>query len=224
VRLIRWLPAVGLIAMSAAATAAPPPASATALSPVRITSRLPPGIASKGTLQQAWSFVDKNGTNYVLFSSKDVQGGPGPFYSDPNRGRWLYVDLWLVAPGKKPRLVAPVRDFQLDCPVGVELTARFHDDAFGVTDLDEDGVAEVTFAYELGCRVDSSPNTYKLLLYQNGTKYIFRGHTRRAGHDSSGGELTPDPATERWPGAFYHQAEAIWDKTVDELDADDPGG
>jgi hypothetical protein len=210
-----WMTVVCLMAAGGVAAAAPAVATPTVLKPVKVTGPLPAGVKATGSLDQAWSFGDKNGINYVLFSSRSVTGGPGPD-GDPTRGAWLYVDLWAVPAAGKPRLLRAVRDMALDCAYA--LTARFHDDAFGVTDLDRDGVAEVSFAYELGCRSDVSANTFKVLVFENGTKYILRGTTRIQAGGGPGGDFEAEPSEDRWPRGVYKRATELWQQSADDSD------
>lgn len=201
---------VTLCALVRLASAAPP-------KPVRVTGALPAGVKASGPLDAAWAFGDKSGINYVLFSSKELRGGPGPD-GDPTAGALLYVDHWVVPAGGKARLVRTVRDKVEDC--WASMTAKFHDDAFGVTDLDGDGLGEITLAYETGCRSDVSSDTLKLLVLENGAKYILRGETRIEGQ--TGGSFAADPAEARWPAKFLAHAKDVWDATAD--DASIPPG
>jgi hypothetical protein len=69
---------------------------------------------------------------------------------------------------------------------------------------------DVTFAYELGCRGVIQPNAYKLLVVEDGTKYIFRGFTRLRDDnpDGTSGTFAATPAGERWPKALLAHAQA----------------
>jgi hypothetical protein len=191
-----------VLAGSAAAVAAPPKAT-------KVSGALPAGVKASGTLDAAWSFADKSGIDYVLFSSKRVQGKnpDGPTY-----GAYLFVDVWVLPAGGHAKLVRTVKDKVEDCDHDPE--ALFHDAAFGVTDVDGDGIAEVTFGYETGCRSDVSPNTYKLLLLRGGDKFILRGTTFTHAADDSGavqgGDFTPDPGAKSWPKGFYDHAADVW--------------
>jgi hypothetical protein len=197
-----------VLALSASAAAAPPKAE-------KVTGALPAGVKASGALDAAWSFTDKSGIDYVLFSSKHESGDPARA-RDPEQSAYLFVDVWVLAPGAKAKLVRTVRDKVEGCDHEPE--ALFHDAAFGVTDLDGDGVDEVTFAYETGCRSDVSPNTYKLLLLRGADKYILRGttFTRAAdgGSGVDGGQYTPDPDAKRWPKGLLDHAKDVWKRTA----------
>jgi hypothetical protein len=170
-----------------------------------VTGALPAGVKPSAALEHAEMFTDKNGTNYVLFSAK----------RDKHTVE-LFVDHYALAAGGQPKLLRNVKELVEDCEE--DLTAQFHDAATGVTDLDGDGYGEVTFAYQVGCRGDVSPDDYKLLLLENGDKYILRGTTKIATHDDSqgptaGGDFKPDPAKGKWPAAFYKHATDLWKQT-----------
>ena len=193
---------IALAALAARAAAAEPPK----LAPVAAAA-LPADVRPAGgtTLDKAFTFTDKNGTNYLLFSNKRT--------CDTG---WLFVDHYAVAAGaKKARLVREVKELVESCDRGMSLNV--HDEATGVTDLDGDGYAEITFAYERGCRSEPTPNDYKLLVLENGDKYIFRGRslidTKDASDPTDGGDFTPDPAKGKWPAAFYKHAADVWAKT-----------
>lgn len=180
--------------------------------PVKATD-LPAGVTVRGMFQSGVTFKDKNGTNYVLFGgSSDTK----------KNSAMLFVEDWVVpAKGGKPRNLLPVRDLVAPCEMG-GVTAKFHDAASAITDLDGDGIAEVTFAYELACRSDVSPATYKLLVLENGKKYILRGQTTvDAGDGLMGGKFTAEPAEAKWPAAFLKHAKEVWTNTAADLGSKD---
>jgi hypothetical protein len=181
--------------------------------------QLPHGVTMRGdTLVSATSFVDKNGTNYVVFSSTQTTKQDERF--GPSTSTWLYADDWVVPKKGPPRNLLPVRDMVVSCMMG-DPSATFHEPAFSVTDLDHDGIAEVTFAYELAnCRSDTRPATYKLMLLENGTRYVLRGRTRITQYNQvpfetalGGGDYVADPVEAKWPAAFLAHVKALWDET-----------
>jgi hypothetical protein len=181
---------------------------------------LPAKLAPRGkAVQRVVAFTDKHGANYVVFSSTTTdKTTPGD--DTPASKTWLYVDHWAVAKGKAPRALLPARDV-LDCYMGGPL-AKFVDKAFTVTDLDGDGLAEITYGYQLACRSDVSTATYKLLLAENGKKYILRGHTKVAHPEDlpESGTFKPEPDAKRWPKGFFDHAVQVWNAT--DADLDDP--
>lgn len=199
---------IGLLLLLAAGTASADPTT----SPVT-AKELPAGVTFRGEFVRAVKFADKNGTNYIVFGSEQ---------NPKNQTAALYVEDWVVPASGPPRNLLPVRDFVERCEMG-GITARFHDAAFAVTDLDKNGIAEVAFAYELACRSDVSPATYKLLLLENGKKYILRGETTVdfGNHQTAGGKFKPDPDTTKWSSAFFNHAMKLWNATSADLGSKD---
>lgn len=87
-----------------------------------------------------------------------------------------------------------------------------------VTDLDKDGVAEVWFIYQMGCRDNSNtPLVMKLALYIGKDCYMLKG--TRIIHDGEkviGGEVKPDKSFESLSQAYRDFALTLWGKYVTE--------
>jgi hypothetical protein len=165
---------------------------------------------SGGSDRACHTFSDKNGDNYVLFSS---QSSTRKVADEDEQTVALYVDVYAVQAGKA-RVLRKVRD-KVDCIF--DLTALFDPAGFHVTDIDEDGIAEVSFAYEIGCRSDVSANELKLLLLEGGTKYILRGKTRiQEGGEPDTGRYTVDPSFDKGPRIFLDYAKQLWQDVVDD--------
>jgi hypothetical protein len=177
-------------------------------------AELPKGVkVAKGfQLQKAIAWTDKNGGNVLMFSSRESTRTIADVEA---RSVYLNVEHVAVA-GAKVKQLRLVRDKVEDCDF--DLTAEFLDAATGVTDLDNDGVSEVTFAYQLACRSDVSPLTVKLLLLENGQKYILRGQSvvpvDNEGKETWGGEYDLDPRPAKWHKAFREHAETLWREIV----------
>ncbi|MBM4780247.1 MAG: hypothetical protein GQE15_21310 [Archangiaceae bacterium] len=101
------------------------------------------------------------------------------------------------------------KDFVETCPF--DLLLEVVEGSVEVTDLNDDGMAEVSFAYLLACRSDVSPASAKLLLYEGAAKYALRGSAQDMG---GGGEFTADPAFEKAPKGFRAFAEAKWKRLL----------
>jgi hypothetical protein len=114
------------------------------------------------------------------------------------------------------RLVREVRDALGECEF--DAVTSYAADAFALTDLDGDGIRELTFAYYQTCTSDLSPYTLKVLVLEGGDKYILRGQSLiedlspdDAGADV-GGEHAAEPPETRWPAGFYAHAIATWER------------
>lgn len=153
-------------------------------------------------------FTDKDGAHLVRFAlgakrQKKIEEG----YT---RDRDLNVTHTVGT-----REVWKAKDFVKQCEFDLEL--EFLDNSIEVTDLDDDGIAEVSFLYKLGCRSDVSPLEVKLLMYEGKTKYALRGESyERVGEtEYMGGTFKPDFGDA--PPAFLEFAKAKWQRLVVDL-------
>ncbi len=108
------------------------------------------------------------------------------------------------------------KDFINDCEFDV--TVQVLDKSITVTDLDADGLAEVSFMYQLGCRSDVSPLSLKLLMYEQTRKFALRGVTRvKVGEENGkdleeGGTFEADSAFKTADKGFQPFAEKQWEQ------------
>lgn len=163
--------------------------------------------SSKGVASREARFTDKAGAHLVRFElSAEKQKKVG---DEIERSRYLTVTHSI---GKKELFRA--KDFIERCEF--DLTLEVIEGSIKVTDLDDDGEAEVSFVYRSACRSDVSPLTAKLLMYEGSTKYALRGTTReRVGEtEYAGGEFTVDPAFEQAPRPFIDFAKAQWQRLI----------
>ncbi|MEW5855348.1 MAG: M949_RS01915 family surface polysaccharide biosynthesis protein [Myxococcota bacterium] len=177
-------------------------------------SDVPRALKPNGTVQRVVGWTDQNGENLVIFSTRDTTGSDKETGED-TRTRQLFVEHVVVGKGK-PRQLRLVRDGVEAC--AMDLDARFIDAALGVTDLDGDGLGEVTFAYVTACRSDVSPLTLKLLMLENGEKYIIRGETRvDVGEgEKLGGKQEVDASLQKGPPLFREHALKVWSAIVEQ--------
>jgi hypothetical protein len=171
---------------------------------------LPAPVKAPDGLERAITFTDKNGLNVVVFASvrRDHDG-------DAQRSARLTVEHFAIKDGRA-RSVRVVKDGVDDCDLDV--VADFIHGATAVTDLDGDGLAELTFAYRTACKGDVSPDTLKLLLLRDGEKWILRGDDRIEVEPGRrvGGTFKPDPPPPKWPAEFLAHAKKTWAKILSE--------
>jgi hypothetical protein len=109
-----------------------------------------------------------------------------------------------------------VHDFVAEC--SLDLAAQFAPKSLTVTDLDQDGTAEVWLVYRTTCRGDVSPSTQKIIMYEGPRKYAVRGTSRLAlgGGQHDGGTYTLDAAWAAAPATFRQHAAQLWQQHRDE--------
>jgi hypothetical protein len=82
-----------------------------------------------------------------------------------------------------------------------------------VTDLDGDGIAEVTFAYATGCRLGVDPDDKTLVFYEGANLYKIKGTTSVIkGKEKLGGAKQVEKKFDDAPDAFLEFANKQWNK------------
>jgi hypothetical protein len=203
-------PAVSTPAPIASSSSASAVASAIAtVGPMRklTPADLPKDVTLGGKIEKVIGWSDKNGDNFVVFTVGH-QKAPG---DDPSASTYLRVEH-IVSSGGQRKTLRSVHDKEEKC--SDDLTAEFRDGALAVTDLDNDGIGEVTFGYILNCTTDVSPATLKILMLENGEKYALRGQMLVVVSPSEryGGGYQVDPSFQKAPPAFLEHAKATWTK------------
>jgi len=170
-------------------------------------STVPTAVQTKGTVDHAIEWSDKNGRNIVTFTSFEKK--TAGHLSD----RTLHINHDVVS-GDGARRLRTVKDGIKTCEFDVH--AKMVKQALGVTDLDGDGLGEVTFAYLTTCTSDVSPMTLKLLLLEDGAKYIIRGTNviDMGAGNLEGGDKVVDPSVTQGPAPFSTHLDTMWGRIV----------
>ncbi len=140
----------------------------TVSSPVSVnTDSIPPEFTITGIPRFAWRWHDLSGENYLILSDQ-LDTTREEFTNLLHAALYAFKDadfslIW----GK----VDTVERCEFD------ITSEFIKDATSITDLDKDGVAEVTIMTRLACRSDVSPAVTKLLMYEGKTLYTLNGYS-----------------------------------------------
>lgn len=141
--------------------------------------------------QKIWN--DTNGENIVLFTQKEEE---------------LFVYHYLID-AETPKLLRKIYDAEKGCDY--DLTLEFVEEAIELTDLDNDSIGELTFAYKIACISDVSPVGLKLVMLEGGKKFILRGSTIiKMGSDKLGGDKTVDASFKNGPSSFLAHANETW--------------
>ena len=152
----------------------------------------PEGAKVRGEFAGALSWTDKYGKHAVVFGIKTHEGEASTTSMLVADFQSWEGDAWVSQREFKERVDKCEFDTSLEPFVG----------DWSVTDLDHNGIAEVTFAWKAGCRSDVSPVTHKVLLVgfdaeARVAKYVLRG----TGGIEIAGAL--DPASSANPRSAY---------------------
>jgi hypothetical protein len=167
---------------------------------------IPKLIHYTGQIIQAARWVDSAGDNIVILSATKSQSKNAP---DDGVDGALYACHYLVSHDSVNQ-TWKVYDYIKQCPV--DMILYFVDKAFAVTDLNNDGKAEVWIMYKVSCQGDVSPVPMKIIMYEGNKKFAVRGTTRvqPGENEFAGGEFSFDDAFRNAPLVFRQYAENLW--------------
>jgi hypothetical protein len=182
------------------------------VSPLARTA-VPAALKHVGKVKQALRYTDRTGTYTVLAT----ETGPVPAANcDDGKRADLYAYQYQTPATGVPTLSWQVHDFVPDCPLDLE--AQFLPGSLTVTDLDQNGTAEVWMVYRTTCRGDVSPSTQKIIMREGAKKYAVRGNSRIqvGAKQYDGGDYKLDAAFQAAPPAFRQQAVKLWQRYMSE--------
>lgn len=174
---------------------------------------LPKGITYKGNIKTAVRWTDKLGDNIVITSETGEFTSKKEEPTDDFREAALYAYHYIIEKDSI-KLNWKVSDFVKDCPFDIE--ANFIKNTFQVTDINNDGVAEVWLMYKILCTSDVSPAEMKIIMYEGQQKYAMRGQNKVkvSDKDFMGGEYKFDIAFMNAPESYRTFAKKLWNKNV----------
>lgn len=157
-------------------------------------------------LKRAKKWHDASGENWLVLYETGSYIEKGEMKASAKLSAVLYqkTDSGFVQQWK---MIDFIRDCELD------LTCAFYAENLSITDLDKNGLAEITMVYALGCKGDVSPNEKKLIMFEGGKKYAIRGEELMIMQkDTIGGTMTADTSFSKAPPAFLAFAKEHWKK------------
>ncbi len=175
-------------------------------------SKLPKGIHVQGEIGNAIRYTDKLGDNIVI-TTETGQFPSKKENEEDDKDAELFAYHFL-SEADTIKQTWKVYDFIKACPFDIE--ANFVKNTFQVTDLNNDGIAEVWIMYKTACHSDVSSSDMKIIMYQGTQKFAMRGRNKVKISDTQfeGGEYTFDKLFTDGPVVFSDFAKKLWDKNI----------
>lgn len=183
------------------------------------SSQFPKSLKYEGFVKNAVRWKDKLGDNIVITTETGIfRSEKFKHEFEDSRDAELFGYHFLV---KNNQIIQTwkVYDYIDDCPVDV--VAKFVKNTFKVTDLDNNGIAEIWLMYKTVCHGDVSPSEMKIIMYQGKQKFAMRGENKvQIGIDENGeknfmgGEYKFDKKFENGPKVFKDFALTLWNKNI----------
>lgn len=173
---------------------------------------VPRDLFYRGIIVECLEFDDANGHNLLILT----QTGMFPVSEKNEAGEYekvgdrAEINAYLFARSDEKssyKSIWKVADFQ-ECN-DFDLYAGFTKKSLSVTDVNADGMAEVSFQYTLSCRSDVSPADRKLYCFNANEKFIFLGITTLEGMSTD--EPTIEAKTEM-PSSIKELMQQKWGK------------
>jgi hypothetical protein len=163
-------------------------------------------LPSSYQLKRAKKWHDVSGENWLVLYETGAYIEKGQTNASAKLSAVLFqkTDSGFVT---KWKMMDQIKDCELD------IVCSFYDDHLTITDLDSNGLAEITMLYALSCKGDVSPNEKKLIMYEGTQKYAIRGEELMLlQKDTIGGSWKADTAFSKAPKAFLAHAVERWQK------------
>jgi hypothetical protein len=162
----------------------------------------------KGQIKQGKRWKDNRGENIVILTATGVYWAN---VYDATRGAKLYAYHFIKTADNSYKEIGKISEVVDDCAFDVK--CDFFSNSLSVTDLDNDGIAEVGFALVKGCRLELAPDEKKLVFYEGKDLYTITGTTTVAkGAQQLGGDKKVEKKFEQAPEAFLEFANKQWNK------------
>jgi len=173
-----------------------------------------------GNIKQFRRWTDHLGDNYLILCVTDVikSSAKKTKYGEDCNGECADKELYAYHFIGKDSLLWKLADFEKAC--NYDNIAEFRNGATKITDLDNNGIAEVWLMYSTACTSDVSPRTLKLIMYQGNKKYAIRGTSQPAKNavdERNGGKYNPGKEFEGLPPSFKDFARNLWTKYLYDL-------
>lgn len=183
-------------------------------------NNLPKEIVYTGNIVTGKRWKDDNGENITIICTTKEKVSRDE-YSESVLTKEIYAYNYANSGGKFAQLWK-MSDFVKECPF--DITLEYKENSLSLTDIDKNGIAEITFMYMNDCRSDVSPGSLKLMMYENKTKYALRGESRidiegeEEGYASihEGGKYEIDKSFKSAPAGFLDYAKSHWQKYMRE--------
>ncbi len=181
-------------------------------------SELPTDIQYEGNVIQILKWKDQLGDNLSMITTSGIYYTAGDYEDSENANSKLYGYHFIIR-NDSVFQNWKVYDFVVDC--GLDIGSFFIPNTFQVTDLDQNGIAEIWMIYQQTCRSDVSPLEMKIIMYEGKKKYALRGENKISmgledGNTETfyGGEYSISGNFSNGPTAFLKHAKQLWKENM----------
>jgi len=125
-----------------------------------------------GELLRIHQGADTQGDYFVVLTKRRIEKASHDVFESTRVSQFISAYLFRNIQGEVVRQWH-IMDHVLDC--SFDLILHFLKDTPIITDLNEDGIHEFWFVYQMTCTSDVSSYAMKIIMYENGVKHAMRG-------------------------------------------------
>ncbi len=170
---------------------------------------LPKDLAFEGTFIEGYAVQDADGEHLVFLTETGQIPSKKNVQQEDEKDAKIFVYNYVLDKTNNYTLYWKIQDFVTNC--AFDLYLNFIKDTFKITDLNQDGQAEIWTMYQKTCISDVSPFEMKIIMYQGKQKYALRGNSLiDTGKEKIGGEYQMDEFFTKSPKEFQDYALKLW--------------
>jgi len=167
-------------------------------------------IPYNGVFIDGVRWKDTKGNHVVFYSATGLYDSRDP---DPGDGINSEIFAYHYTYDDNPDYAKRVWMFEesvLNCPLATIL--EFLDQSLRITDLNNNGDAEIWFVYRGGCTGDITPFGMSIVMYERDKKYMVDGEVQviLSNKEKIGGEYNYDRNFSSLPDNFRKYADELW--------------
>ena len=171
---------------------------------------LPKEINFEGNLKEITKLKDLNGEHIIILTETgEIPSKKNIELEDETDFKIFANDYIFDKKENKYKLNWKMQDFISNCEF--DLMMGFIKNAFKITDLNKNGIAEIWTMYHMTCTSDVSPSEMKIIMYEGKQKYALRGNSVvNTGTEKIGGDYKLGENLSKAPKEFKDFALKMW--------------
>jgi len=172
---------------------------------------IPKEAKFNGVAKKVVKWIDTSGEYIAIISESEESKKINAEADMEEKSKQLFAVCYAI---KKDSLIQKWKVFDQISSCPFDITISFIQNTFQVTDLNNDGIAEVWMMYKMVCRSDVSPCDMKIIMYQGQQKFAMRGQNKVKMTETEyfGGEYKFDKTFNEGPKEFRDLAIKLWNK------------
>lgn len=177
-----------------------------------VARSIPSNIKYKGNLKMAIKWTDKLGEHILI--TTETGAFENPIYEDEQYNDAEIYAYHFINKYNTYEQTWMVYDFEKKC--NFDVYANYIPNTLQLTDLNNNGIAEIWLIYKTNCTSDVSPFNMKIIMYEGDKKHVIKGKNKVQTGDNTflGGKYLMDKDFYKSPKEIKDFAKKLWEDNV----------